>query len=280
MYRPTQHDETSGSSGESNDERPQLGSTLHGSTAQRRINIRVNSAGGVQLYQHSPTRNDRVQWAYIMSHILTQSQGPAPCLIALFEHSVSQCFAAGSSFSSLFWVDEHSWHSLMAQARATQLLSRPTEGQQFEVSTATVEVTAVLSPNITTDTLVYGGYAIGHWTIAEIADAGINGSSFLLVHSTTHTQLIRRSRALSTWPWRNHAGLEFGHAVCLELTRLMPRSEGRTCEECARLLHPMRTPDRYRSVRLTTFPASSGECECSVRGRSLTIHSMPFNQFQ
>ena len=280
MHRPAQHHESSGSSGESNDEWPQPMSSLRGATAQQLINIRVTSAGGTQLYQHSQPRSDRVHWAYIMSHILTQAQGPAPCSIALYEHSVSQCFAAGSSFSSLFWVDELAWFSLVSRDSVATLNSQPTEGQQFRTNTVVVEVTAVFSPNITLNTLVYGGYAIGHWTIAEIADAGINGSSFLLVHSTTHMQLIRRSRALSTWPWRNHVGLEFGHAVCLDLTRLMPRSEGRTCEVCARMLHPMRSPDRYRSVRLVAFPASSVDCQCSVLGRSLTIHSLPFSQFQ
>ena len=278
MSRPPQHDAPSDCSGATTDEGSPREFPLHGTTAHRRLTIRVNSVGGEQLYQHYPTRDDNVHWAYIMSHILTQTQGPAPCHIALFENSVGQCFAAGSSFSSLFWVDGNLWHSLIAQTRATQLLSPPTEGQQCAVSTEIVEVTAVFSPCITTDTLVYEGHTFGHWTIADITCAGINGCNFSLIHSTTHTQRIRRSRALRTW--RNQEGMELGHAICLELTRLMLFSKGLACAGCARLLHPLSTPDRYTSVRLTTFPASSSECECSARGRSLTIHSMPFNQFQ
>ena len=279
MSRPPRHDAPSDCSSATTDEGSPRESPLHGTTLHRRLTIRVNSVGGEQLYQHCPTRDDNIHWAYIMSHILAQTQGPAPCHIALFGNSdVDQCFAAGSSFSSLFWVDMDSWHSLIAQVRATQHLPPQTEGQQYAENTEIVEVNAVFSPCITTGALVYGGYTFGHWTIADITCAGINGCNFSLIHSTTHMQRICRSRALRTW--RNQEGMELGHAVCLELTRLMPFSRGLACAGCARLLHPLSTPGRYASVRLTTFQASSSECECSVRGRSLTVQSMPFNQFQ
>ena len=246
----------------------------HRTTRHRRLLVRVHSVSGELLYQHCPPSDGTLHWAYIMSHILAQSHGPAPCQITLVgDIAADRCFAAGNSFSSLYWFDMEIWQSLLAQIRALTHPSLPhLESSQI------IEIIAVFSPCLAVGDIVYGGHTFGHWIVSGIVSAGLGGYSFSLIHSTTHMQRTCRSRAFRAW--RNEGGIELGTVACLELTRSMPFSRGRACLGCARLLLPLGVPDRYETVRLTAFPADTSECECQARGRSLTVQSMPFSQFQ